>query len=261
MILEELGRNPSDVTLDYIVKDLLSFFNGFEYLHKAKRMIEERCAIEREPEHKCWPEDKIKQAWKETIKEDIKSSRRKDWAHVIMLQVVKTFVCDTCKQNTAQKNRHATTDEPGYATRPNPEDGSDQSNQQTTNSNQSQTGGGSQGQTGTPSQSKRRFCESYPGDLDDQSGMDGSEASDTDTGIKRRRDKTIYIRIPLSKMFGNKANSTKKETNLNSQYKLIDSPPEKSKKETDEETEIKKNGFYVMLFNKRKIMLNGCMKY
>lgn len=125
MNLEELGG--PDVTLDHIVKDLLSFFNGFECLHEAKRMIEERCAIKKEPEHKCWPEDKIKQAWEETIKEDIKSSTRRHWARVIMLQVVKSFVCDTCKQNTAQKSRHDTTDEQGCDIRRTPEDGSSQS--------------------------------------------------------------------------------------------------------------------------------------
>uniref|UniRef100_A0A672KLY3 Uncharacterized protein n=1 Tax=Sinocyclocheilus grahami TaxID=75366 RepID=A0A672KLY3_SINGR len=44
-----------------------------------------------------------------------------------MLQVVKSFVCDLCKQNAAQKNRHATTDEQGCATTPKSEDRSSQS--------------------------------------------------------------------------------------------------------------------------------------
>uniref|UniRef100_A0A9J8CJ64 Endonuclease n=1 Tax=Cyprinus carpio carpio TaxID=630221 RepID=A0A9J8CJ64_CYPCA len=62
------------------------------------------------------------------------------------------------------------------------------------------------------------------------SGTDGSAASERETGARKRRlnerrlDDTIYIRIPLTKMFGNKAISTEKETNL----------------------------FYVMLFNKEK---------
>uniref|UniRef100_A0A672QBL5 Ubinuclein-2-like n=1 Tax=Sinocyclocheilus grahami TaxID=75366 RepID=A0A672QBL5_SINGR len=124
---EEVGRNSPDVTLNIIVKDLLSFFNGFEGLHGVKRRIEKKCDIKKDPEHKCWPKDKIQQAWKETIKEDIKSRTRRHWARVIILQVVKSFVCDTCEQNTAQKNRHATTDEQGYATTPNSEDRSSQS--------------------------------------------------------------------------------------------------------------------------------------
>uniref|UniRef100_A0A8C1WL13 Uncharacterized protein n=1 Tax=Cyprinus carpio TaxID=7962 RepID=A0A8C1WL13_CYPCA len=90
-------------------------------------MIEKKCAIKKEPEHKCWSEDYIKQAWEETIKQDIKSSTRRHWARVIILQVIKSFVCDMCKQNATQKNRHDTTDEQGCDMRRNPEDGSSQS--------------------------------------------------------------------------------------------------------------------------------------
>ncbi len=127
MILEELGRNPPDVTLGHIVKDLLSFFNGFQYLHEAKRVIEKKCAIKKEPEHKCWSEDYIKRAWKETKRIDRKSVTRRYWARVIILQIVKSFVCDTCKQNAAQKNRDPTTDEQCRDMRRNPEDRSSQS--------------------------------------------------------------------------------------------------------------------------------------
>uniref|UniRef100_A0A672L064 Endonuclease n=1 Tax=Sinocyclocheilus grahami TaxID=75366 RepID=A0A672L064_SINGR len=112
----------------------------------------------------------------------------------------------------------------------------------------------SQGQTGTPFQPGRQSSGNDPG-TPDQSRTDGSAASERETGARKRRlHDTVYIRIPLTKMFGSKATSTslKAERNWISDYKLIDRPPEQSKDETDEETEIKKNGFYVMLFNKDK---------
>ncbi|XP_026076667.1 uncharacterized protein LOC113054992 [Carassius auratus] len=127
MNLKEKERNPTDGTLDKIAKDLLSFFNGFEHLHEVKRTIEKKCDIKKEQKHKCWPEDDIKRAWEETKKMYIKSSRRKHWARIIILQVVKSFVCDMCKRNAAQKNRRVTTNERGCETRPNPEDRSSES--------------------------------------------------------------------------------------------------------------------------------------
>lgn len=268
---EEGERNSADDNLDDIVNELLLSFDEFKKLDKAKKEIEKKYDIKPQ-DHNCWPEDDIKQAWKETKTMGKKTDRKKQWARVIFFQVVKSFVCDTCKQNAAQKNRHVTTDEQDCATTPNSEDTSSQSSdkletvgadggdkQQTTN--QGHTGSVSQGQTGTSFQPRRQSSGNDPGAPNDQSGTDGSAASERETGARKRRlnerrlDDTIYIRIPLTKMFGNKANSTEKETNLHSLYKLIDRPPEKSKQETDEETEeteIKKNRFYVMLFNKEK---------
>ncbi|KAK7167016.1 hypothetical protein R3I94_001423 [Phoxinus phoxinus] len=79
----------SDVTLDYIVKDLLSFFNGFKCLHETKKKIEDKCDIKKEHVG-CWSADDIKQAWKKTQIMRKKSSGRQHWARVIMLQVLKT---------------------------------------------------------------------------------------------------------------------------------------------------------------------------
>ncbi len=126
-VLQEEEINSTDVSLGYVANDLLLFFYEFKKLDNAKKEIEKKYGIEPQ-EHNCWTEDDIKKAWKETTKEKTKSRRRRHWARVIMLQIVKSFVCDTCKQNAAQKNRDATTVEQGCETTPNSEDRIIQSN-------------------------------------------------------------------------------------------------------------------------------------
>ncbi|XP_043086887.1 uncharacterized protein LOC122333376 [Puntigrus tetrazona] len=111
MNLEVLEENPPDVTLDHIAKDLVSFFNGFKRFNEVRRRLEKKCTIKTEREHKCWSEDNIKQAWRETIKKRKKSDKRRQRAGVIILQIVESFVCDMCKQNRAQKKLHATSDQ------------------------------------------------------------------------------------------------------------------------------------------------------
>lgn len=279
MNLEEVKRNPSDVTLDHIVKDLLSFFNGFECLHEAKRMIEMKCAIKKEPEHKCWPEDKIKQAWEETIKEDIKSSKRKHWARVIMLQVVKSSVCDTCKQNTAQKNRNATTDEQGCDLRRNPEDGSSQSKAEPETvgaaGGHEQIKGEDLTQRGEQLSSSD-LPEEVEADLENVQGkaeddvwitddnkqacgteqimtvkiQDRSTQSSTELNKKKKQKnpatKPVYIRIPFSEMFG-KVPSSRADNSVRSLYKLVDRVPSYA---GSVPSEIRKRKSYIMSYNR-----------
>lgn len=259
MILEELGRNPPDVTLDHIVKDLLSFFNGFECLHEAKRVIEKKCDIQKGPEHKCWSEDYIKRAWEETKSIDRKSVTRRHWARVIILQVVKSFVCDTCKQNAAQKNRDVTTDEQCCDMRRNSEGRSTQSNaepQQT-----EQTKDTAKQQSGADSGATKRKCTdnagsesllSTSGERDDSKEVPkrrsltrGDDGEWVREGSNKPNSQTVYIRIPFSVMAGNESPSSTdtKVTNDHPTYKLIDRVPYL--------TEIRKRKSYAMLYDNR----------
>ncbi|XP_067226777.1 uncharacterized protein [Chanodichthys erythropterus] len=99
--LEKGGKNPPDVTSDHVAKDLLLYFNEFKSIHGAKKEIEKKYDVKNEHGHYCWPADDIKRAWGKTQRMDMKSSRRKDWACVILLQVLKQSICDECKQNAA----------------------------------------------------------------------------------------------------------------------------------------------------------------
>ncbi|XP_048035879.1 uncharacterized protein LOC125261344 [Megalobrama amblycephala] len=101
--LEKGGKNPPDVTLDHVAKDLLLYFNEFEQIPETKTKIEKKYDVKNEHGHNCWPADDIKRAWGKTQRMDMKSSRRKHWACVILLQVLKQFICDECKQNAAQE--------------------------------------------------------------------------------------------------------------------------------------------------------------
>lgn len=96
--LEKGGRNPPDVTLDYIVRDLLKFFNGFPCLEEAKMKIEQKYDIKKE-HGDCWPDDDIKRAWGKTKRLNIKKHKRKHWARVITLQLMKRWLyCDEFKR-------------------------------------------------------------------------------------------------------------------------------------------------------------------
>lgn len=108
--LKSGGRNPPDVTLDDIAKDLLQFFNKVECLRKTKNKIEEKYDIKNESGD-YWSADDIKRAWGKTQRMDKKSDKRKHWARVITLQILKRLVSDGCKQNTAQEDRDDTTNE------------------------------------------------------------------------------------------------------------------------------------------------------
>ncbi|XP_059408267.1 uncharacterized protein LOC132142405 [Carassius carassius] len=106
--LEKGGRNPPDVTLDDIAKDFLSFFNRFESLRKTTNNIEEKYDIKNDYGD-YWSADDIKRAWGKTQRMDKKSDKRKHWAHVIILQMLKRLVYDGCKQNPAQEDHDDTT--------------------------------------------------------------------------------------------------------------------------------------------------------
>ncbi|XP_048059214.1 uncharacterized protein LOC125275915 [Megalobrama amblycephala] len=101
--LEKGGKNPPDVTLDHVAKDLLLYFNEFEQIPEIKTKIEKKYDVKNEHGHNCWPADDIKRAWGKTQRMDMKSSRRKHWACVILLQVLKQFICDESEQNAAQE--------------------------------------------------------------------------------------------------------------------------------------------------------------
>ncbi|XP_051743117.1 uncharacterized protein LOC127508786 [Ctenopharyngodon idella] len=123
---ESGGRNPPDVTLCDIFRDLLSFFSGLECLHDAKKNIEKKYDIKKE-HGDCWSADDIKRAWGKTQRMDINSSRRKHWAHVIILQMVKRVDYNECKQNAVHEHDD-TTCETTPRMKENSEDTSSQSN-------------------------------------------------------------------------------------------------------------------------------------
>ncbi len=129
---EKRETNPLDVPLDDIAEDLLSFLNESKSLSKAKKVIEKKYEIKKE-DGDCWPADDIKRVWGKTRSMDIKSRRRRYWAHVIILQMLKRFmVYDERKPNAAQKDHDDTTNETKHSceTRPrmkeNPDDISSQ---------------------------------------------------------------------------------------------------------------------------------------
>ncbi len=103
--------NPLDVPLDDIAENVLSILNGFKSLSGAKEDIEKKYEIKKE-DGDCWPADDIKRVWGETRSMDIKSSRRRYWAHVIIFQMLKRFmVYDKRKPNAAQKDHDDTTND------------------------------------------------------------------------------------------------------------------------------------------------------
>ncbi|XP_058624585.1 uncharacterized protein LOC131536001 [Onychostoma macrolepis] len=109
--LEKGETNPLDVPLDDIAEHLLSFLNGFKSLSEAKKVIEKKYEIKKE-HGDCWPADDIKRAWGQTRTMNIKSNKRRYWAHVIILQILKRFmVYDECKQNAAQDDHDDTTND------------------------------------------------------------------------------------------------------------------------------------------------------
>ncbi|KAI2666953.1 Endonuclease G, mitochondrial [Labeo rohita] len=84
--LEKGGRNPPNVTLDFVLEDLLTYFN-VKILHETKKEIEKKYDINKECDD-CWPEDDIKRAWGKARRID-KDLRRKRWSVVIVLQLLK----------------------------------------------------------------------------------------------------------------------------------------------------------------------------
>ncbi|XP_052393500.1 nuclease [Carassius gibelio] len=223
MNLEETERNPTDVTLDKTAKDLLSFFNGFEHLHEVKRTIEKKFDIKKEHKHTCWPEDDIKRAWEETKKMDIKPSIRKDWAYIIILQVVNSFVCDTCKQNPNER---------GCKTRPNPEDRSSESNAEP--ERQGPAGGAQQSSGGhhqTPSHLLQTVNDFLP----------ETQATGICSGAPCSQ--SFYIRIPLSKLAEDEPTDSNEVPNVSFPYRLIDGFP------SGNSDLIRKRKSYVMSFD------------
>ncbi|XP_050962590.1 endonuclease G, mitochondrial [Labeo rohita] len=124
--------------------------------------------------------------------------------------------------------------------------------QQTTNRNQGQTGSVSQCQTRTPFQPTRQSSGNDPGAPNDQSGIDFSAASESETGAKKRG--PIYIRIPLTEMFDKNKTSAppKPGSPFNSVYKLIDCSPQAEKNDNKKSNKIIKKQFYVMSYDKEK---------
>ncbi|KAI2666446.1 Endonuclease G, mitochondrial [Labeo rohita] len=84
---EEGGRNPPNVTLDFVLEDLLTYFNDLKILCETKKEIEKKYNINKECDD-CWPEDDIKRAWGKTRRID-EDRRRKRWSVVIVLQLLK----------------------------------------------------------------------------------------------------------------------------------------------------------------------------
>ncbi len=100
-MISENGTTTNAI-LYHIAEDLIEFFNGFQCLHKAKKQILDRYNIENHGNY-CWPADVIEKAWKET-KIMKKKKKQEDWAHVIMVQMIKHLIWDECKQNPAQED-------------------------------------------------------------------------------------------------------------------------------------------------------------
>lgn len=85
--LEKGGRSPPDVKLDFVLEDLLKYFNKLEILCKTKKEIEKKYGIVKEQDD-CWSEDDIRRAWGKTQRIDY-YLRRNRWALVIVLQILK----------------------------------------------------------------------------------------------------------------------------------------------------------------------------
>ncbi|KAK9978584.1 hypothetical protein ABG768_020329 [Culter alburnus] len=207
--LEKGGKNPPDVSLDNIVKDLLLYVNGFECLHEAKKVIEEKYDINIDHSN-CWPADDIRRAWGKTQRMDIKSSRRRHWAIVILLQVIKMKLYeDECNRNSAQ---------------PDPTEGNlsqscEESSPQACGTEQSRTEDSEDPSTAEPEMMR---------------------PSGPCTSTSNPATRPVYIRIPFSEMFG-ETPYTNVDPNDRSLFKLIDRPPSHN--------EIRKRKSYIMSFN------------
>ncbi len=79
--LEKGGKDPPNVSLEYIVNDLLTYFNEFKSLDNAKTDAEVKYGINNEHDN-CWPADDIKRAWGKTQRLRKTSCSRRLWAHV-----------------------------------------------------------------------------------------------------------------------------------------------------------------------------------
>ncbi|XP_056308904.1 uncharacterized protein LOC130220704 [Danio aesculapii] len=86
--LTKKGKNPPDISLDYVVEDLLSYYSGFRYFCSIENQIEKKYSIKKE-DGNCWPAGDIKRAWGKTQRMNKSSKRRKCWALAITLQLLK----------------------------------------------------------------------------------------------------------------------------------------------------------------------------
>ncbi len=99
--LEKGGKDPPNVSLEYIVNDLLTYFNEFKSLDNAKTDAEVKYGINNEHDN-CWPADDIKRAWGKTQRLRKTSCSRRLWALVIMLQVIQKQQAGNSSQGCAE---------------------------------------------------------------------------------------------------------------------------------------------------------------
>ncbi|KAK9978574.1 hypothetical protein ABG768_020319 [Culter alburnus] len=271
MILEKGGKNPPDVTLYHVAKDLLSFFKGFKCLHEVKKEIEQKCEIVKEHGHDCWPADDIKRAWRETQRIGIISSEGKHWTRVILLQVIKILICDECKQNAAEEESSvasenqsitSSTDEDFFHTEVNSDVTSNDSEtsdaelvneKENTEDRSSQSNDvleteGAAGGVKQRSKGKRRkqgfdqrddvkkiatqFPDMKRKTMNSPAASEGQSRTDDSAALESKKNKsTTCICIPFKKMFGSNSTSVLGE-NVNSNYKLIDGLPSNNEEST-----------------------------
>ncbi|KAK9976994.1 hypothetical protein ABG768_018815 [Culter alburnus] len=243
--LEKGGKNPPDVTLAHIVEDLLRFFNGFECLHEAKQEIEQKYDIKKQHGHYCWSADDIKRAWGKTQRMNKKSSRRKDWARVIMVQMIKIYICDECKQNAAQEESRIASE-----------------SQLTWSNTEAAPSPAEVNSTANSSNSKTKdvVLENENKDTSDnnceqrknEADSSGNKGEGTNHGANKESvsntnqsdPQTVYIRIPLSVMTGNASECMPVRVQNGSPiYKLIDRVPDL--------TELRKKKSYAFLYDNR----------
>ncbi|KAK9977171.1 hypothetical protein ABG768_018992 [Culter alburnus] len=240
--LEKRGKNPPDVTLAHIVEDLLLFFNGFECLHEAKQEIEQKYDIKKQHGHYCWSD--IKRAWGKTQRMNKKSSRREDWAHVIMVQMIKIYICNECKQNAAQEESRVASESQltwsNTEAAPSPAEVNS-----TANSSNSKTkdvvleNKNKDTSVNNCEQQKKADSSRNKGE-----GTNHGTNKESVSNTNQSDPQTVYIRIPLSVMTGNASECMPVRVQNGSPiYKLIDRVPDL--------TELRKKKSYAFLYDNR----------
>ncbi|XP_016386687.1 uncharacterized protein LOC107722729 [Sinocyclocheilus rhinocerous] len=224
---EEGGRNPPDASLYHIAKDLLAFLNGFDCLREAKKQVLGKITIK--TLHGHWKADVIEEAFNITKLTDKK--HQEHWAFVIMVQVMRSLICDECKQYPAQE-------ESGVAAGGVNKQHSGGSRQ---TSSSGQKGGVSQSCTGTPNTVRSQSTGNNPADSNRHDRPAGALLHTQNNNCRE----TIYIRIPRFLMIHNEERRGERFGNIESHYKLIDGVPETENIFDD----IMKKKSYVMSFN------------
>lgn len=113
-------------------------------------------------------------------------------------------------------------------------------NHKSTKSGLNQTSSASQGRSGARLPAGSQATRNDPGAPDDQSSTDDS-ASESEEAENHTVDESIYICIPVTKMFGNELTEDDYVENVDSRYKLIDGLPSAM--------DIRKRKSYAMSFS------------